>query len=125
MNHRRRPPIRSRREDGRSAAGLDAPVHDALTDLHAYALLLDVERARLGQRIEEPAGAECDVAIGELVRLRARLDEEVDALREAASALRDDAQAGLRSALRQPPRLRPGPASRRVPPPGSGSPPGA
>ena len=45
-------------------------LHDALTDLHAYVLVLDADRPRLGER------------------QRAELAEELDALRATIAALR-------------------------------------
>jgi hypothetical protein len=53
---------------------LDARMHHALTDLHAYALALDAERARY----DDPD--------------RTRIGEELDALRATIAALRRSAE---------------------------------
>src|ERR1035437_5193219 len=46
----RTPTIESRREREGHAAGLEPRMHDALTDLYAYVLLLEAEWYRLGGR---------------------------------------------------------------------------
>jgi hypothetical protein len=75
----------------------DRRIHDALTELYLYALVLDAEWKRLG-----------DDAPGDLY-------EEVDALRATAAALREQAENVLRPAR----------SERPVPQPGCGSRPGA
>ena len=85
---------RSHGEEGCSPAGLDPPLHDALTDLHTYALLLEAEWMRVGRRIDALAGNRDESElVADLVELRARMGEELEALRAAAGSLRDDAEA--------------------------------
>jgi hypothetical protein len=74
----------------------DRRIHDALTELYLYALVLDAQWGRLGD------------AAGELY-------EEVAALRATAAALREQAESALR----------PGRSEPLVPRPGCGSRPGA
>ena len=59
-------------------ASLDPRLHDALTDLYAYTLLLDGEREPLGKLVDE-------------------LTEELDALRTTIAALRAYADHPLRT----------------------------
>lgn len=86
----------SQREHRSSPVGLDPPLHDALTDLHTYVLLLDAEWERLGHRIDDVSRAhgsaeECFA----LTELRINMGEELDALRAAVTALREHADAQL------------------------------
>jgi hypothetical protein len=64
-------------------AGLDPRMHDALTDLHTYALALDAERERLSDRVAQliSQGALLDDR-------RAAISEELEALRATVIALR-------------------------------------
>jgi hypothetical protein len=69
-------------------------MHDALTDLHAYVLLLDAEWQKLGERIEEltlsnSTSTECF----ELAQARLDMAEELAALRKTIALLRADADA--------------------------------
>lgn len=92
---------------------MDPALHDALTDLHAYVLLLEGERVRLDQRLSRAPELEGAEEHALLARRRAELDEELEALRGAVTALRD--QFGARPVRAGPP----------APRPGSGSPPAA
>jgi len=81
-------------DDGGSPAGFDPPLHDALTDLHTYALLLEADWVRVGHRIDALARdrGDCEL-VADLVEMRARMGEELEALRAAAGSLRDAAEA--------------------------------
>ena len=82
------------RGDQRAAPeGFDPRVHAAVTDMYAYVLLLDAERKRVGERLQDDADAvsappQRDQR-AELSDLRAELAEEVDALRLAVAALHE------------------------------------
>jgi hypothetical protein len=69
-------------------AGLDPGVHSAVTDMCTYVLLLDAERCRLGERLYEGEKAPPPAQRAELMQLRADMAEELDALRLAVAALR-------------------------------------
>jgi hypothetical protein len=70
--------------------GVDQSVHDALTDLNVYALTLDAERHRLDDRLLELVEIESSVAERRaLVRERDEIAEELMALRQAITALRE------------------------------------
>ncbi len=89
----------SQRERQPSPVGLDPPLHDALTDLCTYVLLLDAEWERLGQRIEEVSRVSGNSQEGsELAEFRVRMAEELEALRTAVTALREHADAQSRGA---------------------------
>jgi hypothetical protein len=65
-------------------------MHDALTDLHAYALILEADWQRLGElerRLAQSGDAPVDSA--ELAQRRAEMTEELQALRATTAALRD------------------------------------
>ena len=65
-------------------------VHDALTDLSAYALSLDSEYHRLDERLHELADAESpSEEVLEVVRERSELAAELKAYRGAITDLRD------------------------------------
>ncbi len=65
-------------------------MHDALTDLHAYALILDADWQRLGEPDPQPAGSGgASVESAELAQRRAEMTEELQALRATTAALRD------------------------------------
>jgi N-acetylglucosamine-6-phosphate deacetylase len=69
-------------------------MHEALTDLYAYALVLDGERQLLGERIEELARSDStSTESSELAQSRVDMAEELAALRETIAALRADATA--------------------------------
>jgi hypothetical protein len=69
-------------------------MHDALTDLYAYALLLDAERQQLGERIEGLARSNStSTERFALAQSRVDIGEEVAALRETIEALRAHADA--------------------------------
>jgi hypothetical protein len=72
-------------------SGLDARMHDALTDLYAYALVLDAEWRRLGGRRQELSASGTDAEQQELDRRRSEIGEELDALRRTILALRTEA----------------------------------
>ena len=65
-------------------AGLDPQMHDALTDLHIYALALDAEREELGDPVMGLLSTEA-AALGQR---RAEISEEREALRATVIALR-------------------------------------
>jgi len=73
--------------------GVDGPdqrVNDALTDLSAYALTLEAEHHRLGDRLLELAGNESSAAERRAVLSeRNEISEELNAFRLAVTALRD------------------------------------
>lgn len=75
--------------DELSLAGLDPRMHDALTDLHAYVLVLDAEWQRLGERVDELAqsGLPSPDRL-DFERRRAEITEELAALRSTIAALR-------------------------------------
>lgn len=65
-------------------------VSDALTDLIAYALNLDMEYQRLDRRAGELTQEECSVAdLRSVLRERAELAEEVQEFRGAIAAFRE------------------------------------
>jgi hypothetical protein len=68
---------------------LDPPVHEAVTDLYAYVLVLDAERQRLSARADGLAqlGAE-PLKKAELDERGAEITKELEALREMIAALR-------------------------------------
>jgi N-acetylglucosamine-6-phosphate deacetylase len=69
-------------------------MHEALTDLYAYALVLDGERQLLGERIEELAHSDStSTESSELAQSHVDMAEELAALRETIAALRADATA--------------------------------
>jgi hypothetical protein len=70
--------------------GLDRWIHDVLSDLYAYVLVLDAERHRLAARLE--VLRDSGVAPPERVELERRhceLTEELDALRATIGKLRE------------------------------------
>ena len=73
----------------RSSAGIDAHLHRALTDLYAYALILDADWRRLRKRAESaprsPAGVQIDT---DTVRRLQEVGEELEAFRAAIAAFR-------------------------------------
>jgi hypothetical protein len=76
------------------AAGIDPALHDAITDLHVYALMLEAEWIRLGERIVEMAAESSSADEGrQLTELREQMGEELEALRDTVTALRDHAPA--------------------------------
>jgi hypothetical protein len=65
-------------------------MHDALTDLHAYALMLEADWQRLGEPEPQPARfGTAPVEPVELAQRRAEITEELQALRDATVALRE------------------------------------
>ena len=79
----------------RPISSLDPRMHDALTDLHAYALVFDAEWQRLGKYVEEPDQSGLVSPQGvQVLRRRAEMTEELHALRATAAALRAIAEAG-------------------------------
>jgi hypothetical protein len=79
---------RSQRKPGRDAGDVDERVNDALTDLSAYALTLDAECHRLGERVLELATQESSSAERRaVVRERAERAEELSAFRRVIRAL--------------------------------------
>jgi hypothetical protein len=64
-------------------------MHDALTDLHAYVLILDAEWQQLGERVAEPAqSSQPSLERAERARRLAEMTEELQALRATTVALR-------------------------------------
>ena len=82
------------RHDQRAAPeGFDPRVHAAVTDMYAYVLLLDAERKRVGERLQEADEVSAPPSSdqrGQLSDLRAELAEELDALRIAVAALHEE-----------------------------------
>jgi hypothetical protein len=69
--------------------GLDPRIHDALSDLHAYVLVLDADWRRVAARLELSRGT--DATAPERAQLQRRHDElaeELDALRGTIAKLR-------------------------------------
>jgi hypothetical protein len=79
----------------RPISSLDPRMHEALTDLHAYVLVLDAEWQRLGKYVEEPglSGVVSPQSV-QILRRRAEMTEELHALRATAAALRAIAETG-------------------------------
>lgn len=81
----------SRREPRSSGADLDKRMADALSDLAAYALNLDIEYVRLEKRVGELTQGVCPAAdLRALLRERAELAEEREGFRGAIAAFRED-----------------------------------
>jgi hypothetical protein len=81
-----------RRQRGRrsEAPDSDQRVNDAITDLSAYALMLDIERHRLDDRLLELAQVESLAAERRsLMREHDEIAAEISALRHAAGAFRE------------------------------------
>ncbi len=77
----------SRPEPRSSGADLDQRTSDALTDLAAYALNLDLEYSRLDKRVGKLTLDECPAAdLRALLRERAELAEEREEFRGAIAA---------------------------------------
>jgi hypothetical protein len=78
------------------AGGPEPHVNDALTDMHAYSLLLEGDCERLGRRLEGLAatGASSE-EFSQLVSRRAEIEEELEALRMTTAALRRETVDGL------------------------------
>ena len=74
----------------------DQRIDDALTDLAAYALIFEIERDRVQERVLELAATEsaADERF-ELVRQRAEMTEELEAFRETIAALERHVRASL------------------------------
>jgi hypothetical protein len=80
------------RQRGLQTQGGDAGdrANDALTNLSAYALTLDLEYHRLDDRLFELAEADPAAAeLGTVLRARAELAAEREAFRRAVAALRE------------------------------------
>jgi hypothetical protein len=77
---------------------VDPGMHQALTDLHTYVLVLDAEWQRLGESVErrDDFGAESLKSV-EVARRRAEMTEELQALRATTAALREIADSAGRS----------------------------
>ena len=77
---------------------VDPAMHQALTDLHTYVLVLDAEWQRLGESVErrDDFGAESLKSL-EVARRRAEMTEELQALRATTAALREIADSAGRS----------------------------
>jgi hypothetical protein len=68
---------------------------DALTELAAYALLMEVERNRVQQRFMELGAIESSAADRvDLMRQSSEMTEELEAFRVVLTALADEARAG-------------------------------
>lgn len=81
------PEQRCQSKIGSKGGSIDRSLHDALTDLSAYALSLDLERHRLDDRILELAETESPVAERcALLRERDGITEELTALRRTIAA---------------------------------------
>ena len=80
----------SGREPRSSGAELDQRMCDALTDLAAYALNLDIEYDRLDKRVGKLTEEACSGEdLSALLRERAELAEERDEFRGAIAAFRE------------------------------------
>jgi hypothetical protein len=80
----------SQRDRPRGGAGLEERVNDALTDLSAYALRLDIECHRLDRRFDELTDQESSAAERRaLVQERAEIAEEISAFRRIIAALHE------------------------------------
>jgi len=87
---RTRPTQRSQPDPRHRGAGLEERVNDALTDLSAYALRLDIECHRLDARFDELTQRESSAAERKaLVRERAEIAEEICAFRGIIAALHE------------------------------------
>jgi hypothetical protein len=91
--------LEARRDDQRAAPeGFDPRVHAAVTDMYAYVLLLDAERKRVGERLQDADEVSAPSATsppasdqrGQLSDLSAELAEELDALRIAVAHLHEE-----------------------------------
>jgi hypothetical protein len=70
-------------------------MHDALTDLYAYALALDAEWRQLSEDLEEFARARVGSPEDPSMELRLeQMREELDALRAVIAVFRDQADPG-------------------------------
>lgn len=80
----------ARREPRSSGADLNQRMSDALTDLAAYALTLDIEYTRLDKRVGELTQEQCTAAdLRALLLERAELAEEREEFRGAIAAFRE------------------------------------
>ena len=83
----------SRAEPGarRALCGPETRINDALTDMHAYRLVLEGDWERLGRELDDLArgGGSSDECSALLTR-RAEIGEELEAFRQTTAALRDD-----------------------------------
>jgi hypothetical protein len=71
-------------------------MHDALTDLHAYALILEADWQRLAEPAPQHArSGGAPVESVELAQRRAEMTEELQALRATTVALREAADPTL------------------------------
>jgi hypothetical protein len=87
---RRRRTTQQRRHS--PAPDLDARMRDALTELHAYALVLDSERQRTVERIDELTCAGEDTGeLAELRRRRSEITAQLRLLHATITALRERA----------------------------------
>lgn len=78
---------RSQREPGQPQV-LDKRVNDALADLSAYALTLDIERHKLGDRVLELALQDSSVSDRRaVVQKRDEIADELSAFRQVISEL--------------------------------------
>lgn len=69
-------------------------MEDALTELAAYALLMEVERNRIQQRFVELGATDSSVADRvDLLRQSSEMTEELEAFRAALSELGDEVRA--------------------------------
>jgi predicted nucleic acid-binding Zn-ribbon protein len=85
VNHRSSPC-----QSGSDSRDVEHRVHDALTDLTAYALTLEGERVRLDARVQELAEGESSAAQRRALRHeRDECAEELAALRRSITALQD------------------------------------
>jgi len=81
---------RSRRKPGQSEE-VDKRVDDALTDLRAYALTMDIECHRLGSRVLELAQQDSSTSERRaLVQERDEIADELSAFREVISELQQE-----------------------------------
>jgi hypothetical protein len=89
-----RPEPHSQNRPGSEDGVVDQSVNDALTDLSVYALTLDAERHRLGDRLLELAENDSSVAERRaLLQERGEISEEATALRRTITALQEQVSA--------------------------------
>lgn len=82
------------RPSGLAPADANRRMDDALTELAAYALLMEVERNRVQQRFMELGAIESSAADRvELMRQSSEMSEEVEAFRGVLTLLADEVRA--------------------------------
>ena len=84
----------SSRPDGSASVDATRQMDDALTELAAYALLMEVERNRIQRRFIELGATESSAADRvELMDEASEMGEELEAFRDTLTALADEVRA--------------------------------